>query len=258
MWVLLLLVFFASVINVSTTQFCSPETVQPILDLLFATTGNDCTLYVSLYAENATYYHQHDGFKTKPQLTQNCKNYATFCPGDTCRFLQNGAPMTHLLGVKCHVLVPYLWSEIPANHKSPGNLEPHTGWEYVVVVADNSSSLGLSLELFAEIETTYSVAYNWGNPLDISVYNWTVDLLKTTASKGECDIPIAPVITNEILLLGEGWRQQGSAVVLAVGGLCHVAVPYTAQQDSTLSTGMIVFVLMPTEASYSVVRSVIF
>jgi hypothetical protein len=251
------LLFSLSVISVAALS-CTPEAVQPLLDAVFLTTGHDCELYVSLYAENATYYHQHDGFKTKSQLPQNCKNYATFCPGTSCRFIQNGPPLTTEHGGKCHILVPYLWSEFPANNKVPGNLEPHTGWEYLVVGANNSSFLGWSIESFSEIETSYSVAYNWANPLDVSVYSWTVNLLQITASKGECNVPVAPVITDQIRALGVGWRQQGSAVVLSVGGLCHVAVPYAAQQGSALMTGYLVLVLRPTTSSYAVVDSVVF
>lgn len=225
--------------------FCEEPEVQPIINALFASTGHDCDLYVSLYTDDATYYHQHDGFKTKDQLAQNCKNYAAFCPDNACEFRQNGRPSIREHNGNCHVLVPYIWSEIPANNKISGNLEPHTGWEYLILSA-NDSFYRWSIKSFAEIETSYSVAFNWGNPTDVSVYSWTLKLLSSTASKGECDVPIAPIVTYHIQGLGGGtWRQQGSAVVLSVGGLCHVVVPYAVQLDSVLKTDYMVFVLQP-------------
>jgi hypothetical protein len=72
--------------------------------------------------------------------------------------------------------------------------------------------------------------------------------LKNSASKGECDSPIAPTLTryfDDKSRGGEVWRQQGDAVVLAAGGVCHVAVPYSAQVGAKLETGRFVFTLQP-------------
>ena len=238
---------------------CTARAVQPLLDALFQSLGADCPKYVSLFAENATYFHAHDGFKTKSQLLQNCQNYGAFCPQGSCLFRQNGAAQFTAVAGKCHVLAPYLWSELPANAKVPGNLEPHTGWEYIIAVPSNASAFGFSIERFAEIETSYSVAYNWADPLDASAYNWTLRLLRTTASKGECDVPIASVVTSALSRLGAGWRQQGDAVVLAAGGLCHVAVPYAAQLDGgKLCTGNMVLALEPGTANYTVQATLVF
>jgi hypothetical protein len=244
----LILVVSCSITRVlSQPAVCELQSIQPVLSTLFQSLGADCVLYDSLFSANSTYYHQHDGFKTKSELLGNCKSYATFCPKDACLFLQNGAPIVaKSTGPECHLLVPYLWSEIPAN---PRNLEPHTGWEYMVVRPTSGNSVfKFTITNFAEIEMSYSVAYNWDNPLDNSVYNWTTQLLSSTASKGECNTPISAVVTAEIAKYGVGWHQNGNAVVLAAGGLCQVAVPYAAQTGKQLSTGHMVMILKPTIA----------
>lgn len=177
----------------SKSATCSPQGVQSLVAAVFANLGSNCPLYYSLFSHNAVYYHQHDGFKTKSQLLQNCKNYAAFCPGKlSCVFQQNGDALTFTdIDSSCYVLVKYLWSEIPSKS---ANLEPHSGWEYMKLIPDNTSSFGFQIQLFSEIETSYSVAFHWDNALDVSVYSWTVNLLKPTASKGECDTPIAPTL----------------------------------------------------------------
>jgi hypothetical protein len=250
---------------------CTPQAVQPLVTAMFTSLGQDCQRYASLFTEDAVYYHQHDGFKVKSQLLQNCKNYAAFCPGQSCHFVQNAALVaTMSVDGQCHILAPYLWSEVPVNNKVPGNLEPHTGWEYLVAVKDNTSArdskqnLGYLIQWFAEVETSYSVAYNWANPLDTTVYNWTLALLATTASMGECTTPVHNVITAGVARLNaiypsSYWRQQGAAVVLSVGGLCQAVVPVAGQlQSSQLITGHAVFVMQPLSGSYLVMRSLFF
>ena len=87
------------------------------------------------------------------------------------------------------------------------------------------------------------MAYNRGNPKDTSVYSWTTDLLKGTASNGECNTPIAGTVTN--YFLEEGGRQQEESVVLSTGGLCHVAVPYAEERNGDLNSGVVVMILEP-------------
>ena len=258
--------FFALILAISTLSFvtigdssaqaqgmnaCSTN-VAPLLSTLFSSLGHDCEAYVSLFADDAKYYHQHDGFKSYSDLPKNCQNYAKFCPGGDCRFLQNDNPLVIARGDTCHILVPYIWSEIPANIKAKGNLEPHTGWEYIVASPNTNSRVGYSINYFAEIETSYSVAFNWAEPSQTPsvVSQSTLKLLslKNSASKGECNAPIAPTLTkyfSDRNSQGRTWRQQGDAVVLAAGGLCHVAVPYAAQVDRKLRTGHFVLTLRP-------------
>ena len=190
--------------------------------------------------------------KTTSDLLKNCQNYAAFCPGNECRFLQNGEALMVARGNSCHMLVPYLWSEIPANNRAKGNLEPHTGWEYIIASPNSESGVGYSMKYFAELETSYSVAFNWAKPDDTPavVAQSTLHLLSlgNSASKGECNSPIAPVLTkyfNDKSSGGDIWRQQGDAVVLAAGGVCHVAVPYSAQVGAKLKTGHFVLILQP-------------
>jgi hypothetical protein len=235
--------------STTTSPSCSKD-VAPLLEKLFSSLGHDCDTYVSLFADDAKYYHQHDGYKTYSELPKNCQNYAAFCPGNDCRFLQNGDALVVARGNSCELLVPYLWSEIPGNNKAKGNLEPHTGWEYIVANPDSKSRFGYSMKYFAELETSYSVAFNWADPNNTPdvVAQSTLQLLKTTASKGECDSPIAPTLTqyfNDKSSDRDIWRQQGDAVVLAAGGVCHVTVPYSAQVGAKLKTGQFVFTLQP-------------
>lgn len=245
-----ILVFTALSIStsVATADSCS-EDVAPLLSTLFSSLGHDCNTYRSLYADGAKYYHQHDGYKDAVQLQENCKGYAAFCPGNQCRFLQDGAPLKVARDNKCHILVPYLWSQIPAKSD---NLEPHTGWEYIIATPNSKSRFSYSINYFAEIETSYSVAFNWASPdqTPAVVADSTLRLLKKSASKGECDNPIAPTLTKyfrDKSNIETTYRQQGDAVVLAAGGVCHVVVPYSAQIGNKLKTGKSVFTLEPTK-----------
>lgn len=242
---------------------CSKD-VARVVDKLFSSLGSDCEGYASLFSEDAKYYHQHDGYKKSSELFKNCRNYAAFCPGNECRFLQNGEALMVARGNSCHLLVPYLWSQIPANHRAKGNLEPHMGWEYIVANPNPESRFGYSLKYFAELETSYSVAFNWAKPDDTPavVAQSTLQLLslKNSASKGECDSPIAPVLTkyfNDKSVGGDVWRQQGDSVVLAAGGVCHVAVPYAAQVGEKLKTGHFVFSLQPGVSGSYLVKDVV-
>ncbi len=237
--------------SLAMADACSKD-VAPLLNTLFSSLGNDCDTYASLFSEDAKYYHQHDGYKNSAELLKTCQNYAAFCPGKECKFLQNGEALTVARGNSCHVFVPYLWSQLPANNRAKGNLEPHTGWEYIVATPNNKSEFGYSMKYFAEIETSYSVAFNWADPVTTPavVAQSTLRLLslKNSASKGECNSPIAPTLTkffNDKTIGGNTWRQQGDAVVLAAGGVCHVAVPYAAQVGDKLKTGHFVFTLQP-------------
>ncbi len=242
----------------------NPKNMTPLLKMLFSSLGHDCDSYVSLFSEDARYYHQHDGYKNQPELLKNCQNYAVFCPGNECRFLQNGEPLMVARGGSYHLLVPYVWSEIPANSRAQANLEPHTGWEYIVVSPEHGSQFGYRINYFAELETSYSVAFNWAKPDDTPavVKQSALHLLsqKNSASKGECDRPIAPVLTryfNDKSNDGDVWRQQGDAVVLATGGVCHVTVPYSAQVGSKLKTGQFVFTLQPDASSAYLMTDVV-
>jgi hypothetical protein len=253
------------------TESCTTTAVAPLLDKLFSSLGHDCEAYSALFATHARYYHQHDGFKNQADLLKNCQSYAEFCKGDACRFLQNGEPSVVSRGNSCQILVPYLWSEIPANKNAKGNLEPHTGWEYIVASPNSQSQFGYSIDLFAEHETTYSVAFDWATPdqTPALVADSTLHLLSLTTSdsKHACDSPIAPVLTkyftdkssdkssdrsNDKISGANTWRQQGDAVVLAAGNVCHVSVPYSAQVGTKLRSGQFVFTLQPTtNNSYS-------
>lgn len=255
LFTLVLLVFCVSGSSLKADT-CSTTDLDPLLDKLFSSLGHDCKGYDSLFSKDAQYFHQHDGYKKKTDLLKNCQAYATFCPGDGCRFLQNGEPFVVARDNSCHMLVPYLWSEIPA---AKGNLEPHTGWEYIVATPDpnSDSGVGYTMNYFAELETSYSVAFNWAKPGETPavVSDSTLKLLslKNSASKGECNNPIAPILTqyfDDKSSGGDLWRQQGDAVVLAAGGLCHVAVPYSAQVSGKLKTGHFVFTLKPSDKSY--------
>lgn len=230
------------------------EDVAPLLNTLFSSLGHDCNKYHSLYEADGKYYHQHDGFKRASELMDSCKGYAAFCPGNKCRFLQNGEPVKVARDNSCHVLVPYLWAQIPASKE---NLEPHTGWEYLILNPAGTSPFKFRIKYFAEIETSYSVAFNWAEPAQTPalVAESALHLLsqKNSASKGECDSPIAPTLTkffDDKSTAGNRYRQQGDAVLLAAGGICHVAVPYAAQVGATLKTGHFIFTLKPEKGAY--------
>jgi len=250
--------------------------VSLLLDAVFDKLGNDCDTWGSLFAPNATYYHQHAGFaRNEPPnyLNTVCHNYGSFCPPGACNFRQDGAPVLMSVAVnECHMLVPYLWAQLPADES---NMEPHNGWEYMIAVPDEDSEFLYALKSFAEFETSYSVATNWGNPLDTTVYSWTTDLLNGTASNGECDTPVLPFLTYFFFDVNSEeaevvWRQQGDAVVLAAGihngvedPICHVAVPYAAEMRDFyntpyLETGVVVFRLDAWEGLYTIQSSVVF
>ncbi len=245
---------------------CSTKDMAPLLHKLFSSLGQDCNGYVSLFSKEAKYYHQHDGYKNASDLMKNCQNYAAFCPAKQCRFLQNGEASIVARGNSCHLLVPYLWSEIPANNRAKGNLEPHTGWEYIIATPDSESEVSFRMNYFAEIETSYSVAFNWAKSDDTPsvVAQSALKLLSlgNSASKGECNSAIAPILTkffNEKSSGGNVWRQQGDAVVLAAGGVCHLAVPYSAQVGAKLKTGHYVLTLKPSvNNAYLVIDAVEF
>jgi hypothetical protein len=152
------------------------------------------------------------------------------------------------------MLVPYLWSEMPANNRAKSNLEPHTGFEYIVASSDWKSRFGYNFNHFAELESSYSVAFNWAKPDDTPtvVEQSTLHLLFISSSTptGECNHPIAPILTqffNDKSSGGDIWRQQGDAIVLAAGGVCHVTVPYSAQVGTSLKTGQFVLILQASD-----------
>jgi len=238
------------VLLVGVARSCTVEDTQPLLTAMFESLGNDCKAWFSLFGEGALYYHQHDGFKTYDELMQNCENYAAFCPGgnSTCVFQQQTVHQVQAVNGECHILAPYLWSEIPADHLVPNNLEPHTGWEYIIAQPDPTSKVGYNMTWFAEIETSYAAKYHVGDPTDSSVYWWTLDLLEGTASQGECNSPVAPVLTDYFAT--NGGRQQADAVLLSVGGLCQVTVPYSKEEGGRLSSGFVYMVLQPSGDSY--------
>lgn len=248
-------VFSVALIGVAASS-CPHAKLQGLLDAVFQGLGNDCGRYDAVFGARAKYYHQHDGFKTKAEMLGTCQGYGQFCPSGGCLFQQDGdALIKETSDGACHILAPYLWSEIPANHLVPGNLEPHSGWEYIIAEpADGEFDYKISH--FAEIETSFSLAYNWARPDDTpAVAQSTLDLLSQTASKGECNNPIAPWLTNAFATASASgtsalWRQQGSAVLLAAGGVCHVAVPYAAALGSRLQSGVYVYQLVPRDSSY--------
>ncbi|MGY3804495.1 hypothetical protein ACWNT8_10560 [Pigmentibacter ruber] len=266
-WTLVCTGLFGLSYTVTSLANSCAKDVTPLIQKIFSTLGNDCSNYVSLYSKNARYYHQHDGFKTAPELLKTCQNYATFCPGKSCKFQQNGNPMLVARENTCHILVPYLWSEIPANNKAPNNLEPHTGWEYIAVSPDKNSPFKYTINSFAEIESTYSVSFNWSEPSNTpsNVAQSTLKLLalENSASKGECDKPIAPILTEFFKNKSNRentWKKQGDAIVLAAGGICHVLVPFAAQVGDLLKTGIFVF-LLETNVSlinYKIIQSIEF
>ena len=243
--ILVLLAFLVSK-SVAVEDSCSKD-VTPLLSTLFSSLGHDCSTYRSLYAEEAKYFHQHDGYKDASQLQGNCKSYAAFCPGNRCRFLQDGSALKISRENKCHILVPYLWSQMPAK---TDNLEPHAGWEYIIAIPNAKSRFSYSIKYFAEVESSYSVAFNWAAPdqTPAVVADSTLRLLKGTASKGECSNPLATTLTkffSDKSHVGTTYRQQGDAVVLASGGICQVVVPYSAQFGEELKTGKIFLTLQP-------------
>jgi hypothetical protein len=236
--------------------------VQGLLTAVFQTLGKDCHAYDSLFADDAEYFHSHDGYKQKSELLDNCNGYGQFCPSGECVFQQDGEALVTEVNGHCHILAPYIWSETPANSKVPGNLEPHTGWEYIVARPQSGSEHGLLIKRFSEIETSYSLPYNWQTPEDTpALAQSTMDLLSQTKSQGECGSPLAPFITQDLSSSSDEqnlWRQQGSAVLLPIGGLCQVAVPFAAAVGGRLESGTIVYTLTPNVGAYSLNSKVVF
>eukprot|EP00756_Hemistasia_phaeocysticola_P048547 Hpha_TRINITY_DN22967_c0_g1::TRINITY_DN22967_c0_g1_i1::g.154002::m.154002 len=234
------------------SQKCSNEGIRPLLDALFGDLGSNCTSYAELFALDGQYFHQHDGYKNASQMLANCQAYAKFCTAGRCRFRQNGEAFVTEGSApgSCLILAPYIWAEIPA---AVANLEPHTGFEFINASADPTAATGFRMHVFAELETTYSVALDWAHRDSSIGYNRTVALLRESGgSNGECDAPVAPWLTAFLEGLSNGsdvWRQQGSAVLLATGGLCHVALPYAAELGGHLRSGTWVLALAPAEGS---------
>ena len=233
-----------------------------LLDLVFSALGDDCATWVSLFASDAQYYHQHSGFTQGHEgLLLACQGYGGFCPPGGCTFQQSrGASFSAQADGTCLMLVPYLWAQIPASN---GNLEPHTGWEYIIATPD-TSAYGYSINLFAEVETSYSVALNWGQPDDASLYAWTLSLLQDTDSWAQCATSPAPLLTeffsNNAASATDVYRQQGSAVVLASGDYCFVVAPYAAQVSGVDREGNFLFQLRPSASggSYDMLEAVDF
>ncbi|KAL1523858.1 hypothetical protein AB1Y20_018778 [Prymnesium parvum] len=244
---------------------CSPESLAPLLSTLFSSLGANCSAYTALFDQSARYYHQHDGFRPYSRLAQNCEAYAATCPAGRCTFRQHGRASARASADGCELLAPYLWAQSPAD---ASNLEPHTGWEYLRLVRAEGAAHGFRIRLFAELETSYSVAYHWGQPADASAYEWTTALLarRGSASRGECGVPVVGTLAAYFAGRSAGgatMRQQGDAVVLAAGWnatrrfeaqRCFVAAPY-ALSDGELSTGVVVLELFPTGGAYNLLAT---
>lgn len=238
--------------------------IEPLLNNLFPSLGNDCNTYLSLFTEKGKLYHQHSGYTPYSGLFSMCTSFGKEFGGNRTKFLQNGDPQLVSSNGKCHILVPYVWAWVLGETDML-----RTGWEYLVVSRTNSQ-YRYGIELMAEIETTFSVPYSWKNPEDIPVENtlfetqtWPL-LHASHPLANECDSPISGHLANFFatkttagkFLGGDVWRQRGDAVVLAAGGVCHVAVPYAAvvghqpMVPGTIVTGTIVLALQPLAGSY--------
>jgi len=231
--------------------------------------GSDCTAWAELFAPGGKYYHAHAGFHTGANLESACTGYASFCPWtagkpllnqpakSACKFDISGAAQIVSMNGKCHALVPYIWAQDPAQSD---NLEPHTGWEYMM--AENIKG-SWKLKRFCEIETTFSVPFNWVTP-NATDETWKLEALKTSqANKGECNNPIQPLLTSYFQTLSSTtetkalFRQQGNAVALPAGGLCQLVVPYAAMVNGKNTEGKKVFTLEPSKGSYKMVTDVV-
>jgi len=244
-------------------ESCNEEGVQDFVRLLFSRLGSSCAAYASMYSENATYYHQHFGYKDQQSggLEASCEVYGNFCNKNgmpTCSFLTQGPHLTAVSGSQCRVLAPYIWSQFPADE---GNVEPHTGWEYIELsIVDGS----WQIEKFAEVETTYTFPFDWLDPqrkLDDMLAR-TVQLFNRTANgdhtADECDSSPAPFLTAFFRSKDQctdthhtHFKQQGSVVATAAGGLCHMVVPFAAQDGDEIKSGyqFLVTVPMPDETN---------
>lgn len=171
--------------------------------------------------------------------------------------------------------MPYIWAQNPAQSD---NLEPHNGFEYMIANKNDKGQFKLSH--FSEMETTFSVPFDWASP-NSSDSSWKLDAMVkySQAQKGECDNDIQPYLTKYFESRTKNdnlYRQQGNAVALAAGGICQLVVPYTASvatpvqvftSDAPVKTetkylmeeGQIFFQLAPTAKSYrAVVDAVVF
>jgi hypothetical protein len=237
---------------------CSAHRAQALFDALFSSLGNDCDTYMELFAEGAQYYHQHDGHKTYSELRANCDGFANAFPAGSQSFQQAGSTIMGLnYDDECHFMVPYLWSAIPAQDGMP-----HTGWEFIIAKRDRSSRFGYKIKHFAEIETTFTAAFNWHNPRATPALftdSTLAELHSTTSDTVDaCDNPLADTLTDFLEL--RAVRQQGDAVLLAAGGLCQVAVPFAGvhDQDGLLFSGYYVLSLEKNNDSYNINDSSLF
>jgi hypothetical protein len=239
---------------------CSAHRAQGLFDALFSSLGNDCDTYMELFAEGAQYYHQHDGHKTYSELRANCDGFAKAFPAGSQAFQQAGSTLTLMRPSSdgdCHFMVPYLWSAIPAQDGMP-----HTGWEFIKARQDGSSRFGYKINHFAEIETTFTAAFNWHNPRATPALFTDSTLAELHATTSDtidaCDNPLADTLTD--FLEQRAVRQQGDAVLLAAGGLCQVAVPFAGvhDQDGLLFSGYYVLSLEKNNDSYNINDSSLF
>lgn len=244
-------------------QVCDTDP-NAVLASMFYSLGNDCETYLPLFASDAQFYHQINGYKNKSELSAVCTGYGGFCPTDECFFQQNGALFAVENGDRCEVLAPFLWSQIPANNKVPNNREPHSGFIHNTLIPDSSAEFGYTIEVFREIEDSYTVPFNWGASDDSSVQSWTIELLNQAASSGECDAPLQPLLTTyfgdkSAAATDDLYRQQGNAVVIAAGGVCHVLIPYSAVVSNEIVSGRVSIVLTPVNnESYTLASEVWF
>jgi hypothetical protein len=161
--------------------------------------------------------------------------------------------MTAVVGEECRVLAPYIWAQLPAQ---ASNVEPHDGWEYMELEFSPDAELKFRIKKFAEIETTYSVPLDWKDPSATpALFTKTVELLAATAAQqpdgqnaDECNSSPAKFLTAFFTAkstAGALYRQQGDAVALAAGGICHLTVPFAAEVNKELKSGYYVLVLTP-------------
>jgi len=222
--------------------------------------GSDCDSWAELFASKGKYYHAHAGYHTGTNLTAACTGYAGFCPEGKCSFQIAGTPLItpDEKDNTCHALVPYIWSQLPADS---ANLEPHNGWEYMIAKKNKAGKW--KLVRFSEIETTFSVPFDWASP-NASDTTWKLDAMQkySQAQDGECDNAVQPWLTNYFASLSNTsrddlYRQQGNAVALAAGGICQLVVPYAAMVGGYMEEGKVVFTLKPAGSSYKSVADVI-
>jgi hypothetical protein len=247
---------FSSLAGAAAAEVDCSTGARDFFTAIFSSLGSDCETYVSLFKDTANYYHQHDGHKVYEELLGNCQGYGSFCPDGKCIFRQDGAALHRAENGQCHFLIPYIWAQTPADDD---NLEPHTGWEYVIAERDATAKYGFKMSHFAEIETSYTAALNWQDPSQTpALFETTKALLATTASEGECDNPVAPLLTEFMQrrsVNGSLFRQQGDAVLLAAGGVCQLVVPYAADiarhESHRLESGLFHMTMTSSGDSYT-------